>query len=103
MIGNLYFETKIKRKTPKKRHNKKSKFSHSSSNKIYVIYNIYPEENTSRAMQHGGKGKSKVNIIKQNKVPYIYTYITGHSQNIYYYETTGEIYTYIYIKKQRKI
>ncbi len=74
---------------------------HSSSNKIYVIYNIYPEENTSRAMQQCRK--SKVNIIKQNKVPYIYTYITGHSQNIYYYETTGGIYTYIYIIKQRKI
>ena len=69
----------------KKNHQATAKFhsSYSSNNKIDVISHIYIQKKIHREQCSTG-GKSKVNIIKQNKVPYIYTYITGHSQNIYY-------------------
>ena len=44
----------VLRNKDKEKNPATAKFHHSSSNKIYVIYNINPEENTSRAMQHGG-------------------------------------------------
>ena len=64
---------------------------------IYIQKKIHREQCST-----GGEIEGEYNKTKQGTI-YIYTYITGHSQNIYYYETTGGIYIYIYIKKQRKI
>ena len=69
---------------------------HSSSNKIYVISHIYIQKKIHREQcSTGGEIEGEYNKTKQGTI-YIYTYITGHSQNIYYYQTTGK-YIHIYI------
>ena len=95
MIGNLYFETKIKKKTQPQQN-----FITVLRIK-YTSYNINPEENTSRAMQHGGEIEGEYNKTKQGTI-YIYIYYRTLTKYILL-PNDGKIYTYIYIIKQRKI
>ena len=64
------------------------------------ISHIYPEENTSRAMQHGGKIEGEYNKTKQGT---IYIYIYYRTLTKYILLRNDGKYIYIYIIKQRKI